>query len=330
MPRRHNVILHERVALAAGAVPLEKDLPINPISFLTLTLRMLNNGANAVPTIGNMLDVISNLEVLLDGKTLAGGSLQDLAVITAALWGVGPLVQPLTKTDDNVINCMVHIPFGRRAWLPSEALPTMRKGDLVLRITPAAAFTGLDALTVTVEARMILDAAPERFLKYTTKTKTPTATGEHEVDLMTGPDYIGVLLWGTTKPVAASQNASIAKLAFMVDELEQHIPESRWESLFAEWQTNHELAYANRDHVHISDLGAAYAQFQDTGRPQYADHLFAHYIFLDFDPVKDLTYRVITRGRSRCHMQITADVADAIRVLPVELVALTTEAAPAA
>ena len=47
MPRRHNTILHERVALAPGAVPLEKDLPINPISFISIAMRLLNNGASA-------------------------------------------------------------------------------------------------------------------------------------------------------------------------------------------------------------------------------------------------------------------------------------------
>jgi len=326
MPRRHNTILHDRVALAAGAVPLEKDLPINPISFISIAMRMLNNGANAVPTLANMLGTISKVEVLLDGRSLADASLTDIAVLTQALWGVGPLMQPLTKTDNNVINLVVHIPFTRRAWLPQEALPTTRKGDLVLRITPAAAFTGVDTLTLTVEARQILDVAPERFLKYTTSSKTPTATGEHEMDMLTGPDYIGVLFYCTSVPNAAVQTASIAKLKLKVDDVEQMIPETRFESLYGEWQTSRHLDYHGFEHVHISDLAAAYTQFQDTGRPQYATHLFDHYLFVDFDPVKDLGYRLITRGRSRCHFVLTADVADAIRMIPVELVALTAEA----
>lgn len=330
MARRHNTILHDRVALAAGAVPLEKDLPINPISFISLTLRMANNGASAIPTLANILATIANVEVLLDGRSLAQGSLADLVVLTQALWGVPPLLQPLTQTDDNILNCMVHLPFGRRAWIPNEALPTTRKGDLVLRLTPAAAFTGVDALTLTVEVRQILDVAPERFLKYVTSSKTPTATGEHEVDLLTGPDYLGVLFFGTTVPTGAAQTASIAKLKLKIDDVEQMIPESRWENLFGEWHARNPLSMYGAEHVHISDLGAAYAQFQLTGRPVYAANLWNRYIYVDFDPVKDLGYRLITRGRSRSHFVITADVADAIRFLPVELVALTAEASPGA
>lgn len=330
MARRHNTILHDRVALAAGAVPLEKDLSINPISFITLTLRGINNGASEIPTLANILAMIANVEVLLDGRSLAQGSLTDIAVLTQALWGVPPLLQPLSKTDNDIFNCMVHVPFGRRAWVPQEALPTTRKGDLVLRITPAAAFTGIDGLTLTAEVRQILDVAPERFLKYVTGTKTPTATGEHEVDLLTGPDYLGVLFYGTTVPTGAAQTASIAKLKLKIDDVEQMIPESRWESLFSEWHSRNPLSLYGAEHVHISDLGAAYAQFQDTGRAQYAANLWNHYIFLDFDPVRDLGYRLVTRGRSRCHFVITADVANAIRIMPVELVALTAEASPGA
>lgn len=328
MPRRHNTILHERVSLAAGAVPLEKDLPINPISFISIAMRMLNNGANAVPPITDLLGVLSNVEILLDGRSLVAASLTDLAVMTAALWGIGPLVQPLTKTDNNVINLVVHVPLGRRAWTPQEAMPTTRKGDLVLRLTPAAAFTGVDTLTLTVEVRQILDVAPERFLKYVTSTKTPTAAGEHEMDLLTGPDYLGVLFFGTTIPTGAAQTSSIAKLKLKIDDVEQMIPETRQESLFGEWSTQRNLPFQQFEHIHISDLGAAYAQFQDAGRAQYAANLWDNYLYLDFDPVKDLSYRLITRGRSRAHFVITADDALAVRMIPVELISLVTEGGP--
>ncbi len=323
MPRRHNTILHDRVALAAGATPLEKALPINPISFISIALRLLNNGANAVPPLTDILAVLSNVEVVLDGKTMAGGSLQDLAMLTYALWGTQPVVQPISKTDNNIINVVVHIPFGRAAWAPNEALPGARFGDLILRLTPAAAFTGLDTLTLTVEVRQILDSQPTMFLKYTPKPKTPTATGDHEVDLLTGPDYIGVLFFATTVPTAAAQTASIDQIRLLVDDVEQHLPATRWESLFGEWLTKRQYPIPLIDHVHISDLGAAYAQFQDTGRPQYDLNLWNNYSYLDFDPWGDGSYRLITRGRSRVNFLINAGAADLIRLTPVEMVPLS-------
>jgi len=327
MPRRHNTILHDRVALAPAATPLEKDLPINPLSFLSINMRMLNSVASATPSTLSILNILANVEILLDGKTLVGGSLADIAMMTLALWGIPPQVYPLTKTDNNVINATVHVPFTRLPWLSDEALPTTRKGDLTLRITPAASFVGVDTLTLTVEARQILDSIPKRFLKYTTSTKTPTATGEHELDMLTGPDYAGVLFFGTTTPVTASQNASIAKLKLKVDDVEQMIPETRYESLFGEWSTRRGTQALLDGHIHTSDVAAAYTQFQNTQQEQSAASLIGKYLYLDFDPLKDLSYRLITRGRSRAHFVITADVADAIRMLPVEVVSLVEETA---
>lgn len=328
MPRRHNTILHDRVSLGATAGTLEKDLPINPISFLTLTLRLLNNGANAIPSLATILSKIANVEVLLEGKTLAGGSLADLAALTFALWGCPPVMQPITKTDNNVLNVTCHIPFGRLPWKVDEALPATRKGDLSLRLTTIADPGGVDTFTVTAEARQILDADPLSFLKYSTSPKTPTAAGEHEIDLVTGPDYLGVLFFGTTVPTTASQNASIAKLKLKVDDVEHLLPESRWESM-----TNELAMRSGRDvymleHTHISDLAAAYTQYQNTGTMQIAANSLSNYGYVDFDPLKDNSYRLITRGRSRAHFVVTADVADLIRMIPVEVIPLVE--APAA
>ncbi len=329
MPRRHNVIMHDRVTLTAGGVAIEKDMPINPISFLTITLRALNSVANTIPTATNLLGAIANLEVLLDGKTLVGGSLADLAHMALALWGTYPITYPITKTDNNVLNMMLHIPFARRPWMQEEGLPTTRKGDLTLKITPAAAYTNFDTATITVEARQILDQVPKRFLKYTTSTKTPAATGEHEIDLLTGPDYVGVLFYSTTVPTTNSQNASIAKLKMKIDDVEQMLPETRWESLFGEWSTRPGWEAIREGHVHISDLGAAYAQYQDAGIEQHAATKMRNYLYVDFDPDKSLAWRLITRGRSRAHFVITADVADQIWMLPCEVVSLVEEQAAA-
>jgi len=322
MPRRHNTIVHDRVSLGAVAASLDKDLPINPMSFLTLTLRLLNNGANAVPPLTTILGKVSNVEVLLDGKTLAGASLTDLAVLTWALWGIGPYVDPITKTDNNVLNVTVQIPFARSRWHPTEALPATRKGDLSLRLTTVADPAGTDAYTATVEARQVLDSDPTAFLKYTTNPKTPTVAGEHDLDLVTGPDYLGVLFFATTVPTGAAQTASIAKLKLKVDDVEHLLPETRWESLRSEFLARHPIPIQGMEHTHLADLAAAYTQFQSTGGMEVADNLWDNYAYLDLDPNQDNTYRLITRGRSRAHFVVTADVADAIRMIPVELIPL--------
>lgn len=330
MPRKHNVILHDRISLGATATVVEKDLPINPISFITITLRLLNNGANAIPTIATILSKISLVEVLLEGKSLVSGSLMDLAALSFYTWGIRAFPLPITKTDNNIINLSVHIPFGRRPWDPAECLPATRKGDLSLRMTCIADPGGVDTYTATVEVRQVLDMDPLRFLKYTTSPKTPTAAGEHEMDLVVGPDYSGVLFFATTVPTGASQNCSIAKLRLKVDDLETMYPETRWESLYTDGQLSTGGVPLLDEHVHISDLAAAYTQYQSSGGVELAAATFRNYAFVDFDPLTDAEaqYRLITRGRSRVHFLITADVADLVRMLPVELIPLTATPTP--
>ncbi len=328
MPRMHNAIIQDRVTLTAAAQVIERDLPINPISYLTLTLRGLNNGVDAIPLLSTILSKISNFEVLLDNKQLVQGNLQDLAALTFGIWAAGPDMQPRSRTDNEIFHASLHIPFGRKPWHPTEALPATRKGDLAMRVTTIADPAGIDTMTLTVEARQVLDSDPEAFLKYVTSNFTPTVAGVNDLDIVTGPDYLGVLFFGTTVPTAAAETASLARISLRVDDVEHLIPETRWETLSADT-----FKYCGRplfglEHAHQENVAAAYTQLESTTPGEIFDqNLWNNYAFMDFDPHKDGTYRLITRGRSRANFRITGDVADLIRIIPVELVPLV--AAPA-
>ncbi len=329
MPRMHNAILQDRVTLTAAAQVIERDLPINPISYLTLTLRGLNNGADAIPVLTTILSKITNLEVLLDNKQLVQANLQDLAALTYALWGTAPDNSIRSRTDNNIFHVSIHIPFGRRPWHPKEALPATRRGDLALRITTIADPAGIDTMTLTVEARQILDSDPDAFLKYVTSNFTPTVAGVNDVDLVTGPDYLGVLFFATTTPLGAAETSSLARISLRVDDVEHLIPETRWETISADTYKMHQRPMFGLEHAHQENVAAAYAQLESTSPGEQHDaSLWDSYAYMDFDPTKDGSYRLITRGRSRCNFRVTGDVADLVRVLPVELIPLV--AAPGA
>lgn len=322
MARFLRTVLHQDVALAPGAAPLEKDLGVNPISFLTMTLRLLNNGANAVPSLANILAVLSNVEVLFKGTTIVGGRLDDLAEIVARMWGYFPIVAHRSKVDNDILNITCWVPFTRKPFDMKECFPATRKGDLTLKLTPAAAFTGIDTLTMQVEQTELLDAVPERFPKITTKTKTPAATGLEDLDLPLGNPILGVLLFGTTVPDGASQVSSIETVKVLVDNVETDYSLTNWESLYGDgglkvmpWRDLYE-------HLHIENIAAAYTQFADTGGAQLigaADHRYA---YLDFDPLGDGVYALDTAGRGRVNLQINHGVVDAVRALPIELIVL--------
>jgi len=300
------------------------DLPVNPLSHILYTIRATNNTV----TISNytvltaLLASISQIEILHKGMAVISASLTDLALLASVIAGKGPGQFNLVRTDNDVRGVTVPIYLGRGGFNPLECFPAVRRGELQMRITYAAAQTGIDTLTAQIETIELPEANPIQFLKYTTISKTPSATGDHDLDLPIGNEIIGVQLYGTTVPTGASYNASIGKLRLLVDNIDLYYASTNWESLHNEIYNLTDWRYY--PHVHYYDpTGAAAAS---TLQQEEDDSLIDNYALLDFDPWGNDGYLLNTDGRSRVNLRITADVADAIRAIPIELIRL---AAPA-
>jgi len=298
------------------------DLPVNPLSMILLTVKALNDTGTITDfTLASaLLAQIAKVEILYKGSAIVSGSLDDLARMNAILIGRAPMQLRATAVNNETRGITIPIMLGRRAYNMLECFPAVRRGELQLQITTAAAQAGIDTIVLQVETVELLDAKPSRFLKYTTITKTPTATGDHDVDLPIGNKIANVLLWGTTAPTGASYNASFGQARLLVDNVEQYYARTNWETLHNTLQLRVAEGVQSHTHKHVSDVGAAYAQFQLTANSDGLLPWFNNYALLDFDPNADDTYLLETAGRARIHLRINADVADAIRLLPAELI----------
>lgn len=298
------------------------DLPVNPLSMILVTIRSLNDTG----TLGNfslinaLLNQIAKLEVLYKGSAVVSGSLADLARLNGLLIGHPPMQTSATYVDNTTRSVTIPILMGRRPFWPEECFPAVRRGELQLQLTSAAAQTGVDNLSLQIETVELLDAKPTRFLKYTTITKTPTATGDHDVDLPLGNKIAHALLFGTTVPTAASFNASIGQLRLLVDNVEHYYARTNWETLHNEMQRRVDEGSQSSVHQHLENVAGAYAQNATTDDNNSNVGFFDSYALLDFDPLNDSNWLLETAGRARVHLRITADVADAIRVIPTELI----------
>lgn len=324
MARFLHSVLQQDVTLAAGGSPLRVDLPVNPLSFLLMTIRAQTSTANTLPTLSNLLSVFSSVEILFKGSSIISASLADLARLSVHLWRA-PIAREHLNDDANAVTFVtVPVPFGRTPYDPVEAFPASRRGDLVMVQTIASTFTNITSVSVQTEAVELLDATPERFIKATTISKTPTATGDHDVDLPLGNPILGCLLFGTTVPSGSSFNASIGQVKLLIDNVEQYYSQANWETLHNMASLRRVVDWDFEGHTHLENLAAAYTQNVESGPPSDAVRIDNAYAYLDFDPLKDGSYLLQTEGRGRVHLRITADVADAIRVLPVELIAVPT------
>lgn len=330
MARYLRTVIHQDITVTAAATPTEKNLGVNPISFLLLTIRAQTLTANTLPTLADLLGVLSNVEVLFKGTSIVAASLADLYRMAGALWGKWPIRERLNDDVNSSTFLTVPIAFARRPYWMQEGFPATRAGDLILRTTPAASFTNVTGVQLQVEQIELLDAVPQQFLKYTTFSKTPTATGDHDVDIPLGNKVVGALLFGTTVPTGTVFTNSIETVKLLVDNVESYYSLANWESLHNDLIVRATPPWDFAGHTHLENLAGVYTQNVESGAPSDADREHRQYAYLDFDPLMDGTYLLETEGRGRVNLRINAGVADAIRVLPIELIELPGAAAAAA
>lgn len=321
MPRFLRQVLIQDEALAVSTQRTD-DLPVNPLSMILLTIRNLEDIADLddFSTIAAVLNQIARVEVLYQGSAIISGSLADLARLNSILLGRVPMQTANSIVNNDARTLTVPILLGRRPFWQHECFPAVRRGELQLQITSAAAQTGVDTLQLQVETVELLDAKPDRFLKYTTMAKTPAATGDHDVDLPIGNKIAGMLLFGTTAPTGTSFNASIGQLRLLLDNVEAFYARTNWESLHNELARRVQETITAGTYRTRENDAAAYAQDALSDGEHAQIGFFNNYAYLDFDPNLDGEYLLETAGRARVHLRINADVADAIRLIPMELI----------
>ena len=380
-----SVLSSERTVVAGEQVTY--DLPVNPLSFIDLRLTAVANALGASPVLEDLLAYITTVEVLWRGSSIVSLSLADLAALVAGLTGEFPKQENQGGVASQRSSMTARIPFGRRKYWGQELLPPVRRGEMQLRLTYAGTLTRAASLIEHIETVEVPDATPIRFLKYTTFPKTPTAAGDHDVDLPIGNPIINVLLFGTTVPAGATETTSIDALKLLVDNVEFFYSQTRWEELHADYlarlmpgiadrpSRGHSLsadpasiaanttglvtvavpgarvgdvvsmtaqalavglvlgeALVTADDVVTVQLGnVTVAAVDDVASlygyvlwPQATIRALRQYGWLEFDPFVDpeLAYALITAGRSRVHLRISADDTAAIRVVPVEMIAI--------
>jgi len=299
------------------------DLPVNPLSVVLVTLRMLNNNATVADfsSINAVLNQIAKLEILYKGSAIISGSFADLARLYGVLMRHVPMQTKVSLTDNDMRTLTVPILLGRRPYDAAECFPAVRRGELQLQMTTAAAQTGVDTPVVQVETVEILEATPQRFLKATTISRTFPATGDNDVDLPIGNKLAGTLLFGTTAPTGAAVTATIGQLRLLVDNVESYYARTNWETLHNELSRYYQESVAGgafqaEEHGAAANAAGDLLKTGEHGQTGF----FNNYAYLDFDPLKDDSYLLDTAGHSRIHLRVNAGVADAMRAIPVELV----------
>lgn len=314
------------MTIAASAVD-DTQLPPNPISHLLVSIRFAVNAANTLPTMQNILDLFTSIDVLHRGTAVFSMQGEDL---WAYLIGCGyTAAMPFRRTavDDNVGFLTLLIPFGRSLYDPEECFPCTRAGELILRINRAASDTNLDTITWTIASVELPDAQPKRFLRATTLSGTPGATGDFDFQLYPSTVYTGLLVFSTVVPVGTSFTTTCDRFQLLLNNLQYNIAQANFEDLWGEWINRGGVGASLLEHTHLENTAAMYTQNAATLGPNSVLHPLRQYVWIDFDPTRDLMYAIDARNVARVTLRINAGDTGAIRVMPQEMIFLVAGAA---
>lgn len=315
-------IVSDFQTLTASADITPVDLPVNPISHLILTLALTKNVSAAATGLGRLMmpiiQQITDCSIRHRGENIIQGRLDDLAVLSTLILGSPPAVGEVAQADNQVQFVSITLPFGRHLFTHDEAFPATQRGNLRFHMTAGAIDSLYDAAQWSLEAVELIEDTPARFLKYTTMTRTLTATGRQRMPLPIGNDILGALLFDPSDESDATIAYAFGKIKIMKDNVEQYYAESNWENLRSTLPHRASGWQLFWGHLHGQ---AAVDTYVGEEHWSIVDRAPSQYGFLDFDPLKDGSYSLETRGAASLDLDLNSDVSSGtVRVLPLELV----------
>ena len=313
-------IVRDQTTLSATGDIAPIDLPVNPLSFLVLTIGLERPDEDATSAHRIISDVflgIGDVSVRHKGEMILQGTLADLAMLNGCLHNYTPHGAFMAGLGQEQMMAFV-LSFSRTPYWPEEAFPATSRGNLqfvlnVLDTTPGTA----TAMSMQLEACELIEADPKQYVKYTTNTRTLTATGRQRTALPIGNELAGILLASPATEITTTEQSSWGKVKVLVDNVEQYYAESNWEALRADLAMRQTGPITRWGHMHASDGTAVPTgdELLDLNRPPL------QYGWLDFDPLKNDHYLLETAGHADVDLDMNSDLSSGTaRYLPVELV----------
>ncbi len=299
------------------------DLPVNPLTLVLLNFELTNTAPAALLTYSAIDDLLTNVTSVIikhKGENIISGQLRDLAYINARIFGRKMHWDRLAQTSGGIRRITVPLGFGRKGYDPKECFPATSRGNLTLELTRGANPAGFSDVNLTVETVELIEADPEKYLKYTPQATT-AVVGQFEQTLPIGNPYVALAFFDTALATLDTATSSWGQVKLLKDNVEQYFPNSDAQTLaaydaVAGWGSDPELA----SHVHQINDGAALSFSDDPVIP--VSQGFRGYFQMNFDPNGDGMYLLETAGAADIKLRAIGTSATAVRVTPVELVSV--------
>ena len=309
-------------AFVAGAFPTF-DLPVNPLSLVLLNLEITraNPAAGAVyKAVDDLLDNVTSVIIKHKGENIISGALKDLLIVNM-LNGESKIGwSNLTDVSGAVSRFCIPLCFGRKKYDPNECFPATSRGNLTLDIVRAANPASFSALSIQVETVELIEANPTQYLKYTPNAQT-AVVGSFDQALPIGNKYLRLVFFDTGLATLTTGVSSWGQVKLLKDNVEQYYPLSDAQTLAAYLMSQIESDGVFPGHRHQTVTAVGAGVFTDEA-DEAASKGVRGYFSMDFDPNGDDMYAMETAGAADIKVRALGASATAVRVTPVELVAV--------
>jgi hypothetical protein len=297
------------------------DLPVNPLSLVLLGFELTSTSPAALDAYSAIDDLLTNVTSVVikhKGENIISGQLRDLVAINGLVSGRWPGSDRWDQTDDGIRRVLVPLGFGRRSYDPKECFPATSRGNLTIELTRGANPAGFDDLNLIVETVELIEADPERYLKYTPQSAT-FVVGQNEIPLPIGNPYAALVFFDTALATLATATSTWGQVKLLKDNVEQYYPNSDAQNLAGMVNMQRKGYGTWPGHQHQFNGAAAGVDQSDDAVEQVSTGLRG-YFMMDFDPMKDDSYLLETAGAADIKVRAIGTSATAARVTPVEVV----------
>lgn len=293
-------------------------LPTNPISHIAVTMRCLTAAANVVDTAMLLALQLLSVQVRFRGSQMWAVSGDDLMRMTACMGVYTPKLYNPAIADNSPRALTLVIPFGRKLLDPNECFPVTSKGELELYISWDAVTSSYDGITLDISTFELPDAKPKQFLRATTMSDTPTATGDKDYDLPRLAPLCGIGIFQTASyPTNATPTINAIKV--LLNNLDTGYTDIDPVTMRALSPWGPAESVASDITTQLENAAASYTQnVLSTGLHTLtgADRDF---MYLNYDPLMDGLHLLQGANANDVKLRVNFGATSAIRIIPVEL-----------
>lgn len=293
-------------------------LPTNPLSHIAITIRALTAAANVVDTVMLLALQLLSIQVRFRGAQLWAVSGDDLARLTTCMGVYAPKLYNPAIADNSPRALTLVIPFGRRQFDELECLPQTSKGETELYISWDAVTSSYDNIQLDISTYELPDAKPTRFLRATTMSDTPAATGDKDYDLPRLAPLCGIGIYQTTS-YPTSSTPTLNALKVLLNSLDYGYTDIDPVTMRALSPCGVMQSDAGDTTTQLENAAASYTQNVLSTGSHTLTGPDRDYMYLDYDPRLDGKHLLGGDKAAEVKMRLNFGATSAIRITPVEL-----------